>query len=252
MSHSLLLILIQISLFLLTLSSSFSYKEQKAHACSILSRDRLSKDYDYFNYVSSFVDPNAEENERTQSLLSVLLLSCFKNINKEQVKTVIKDGNENNVKSLSEEYKKVLGLEEWESVFSENDQKKIENQMMMYKNEILELRSLQKEESTSANGKGKQTKKEKKNENEERGGNDEVNNRVDDRNDYDITNSKKEFTILGYDISKISYKNKMLIGLSLLIFIFVAFAIFAKRAIDELPENKKKNKKKKNKNEKEE
>jgi len=222
------------------LCQNLQTKQLKMQACSVLSRDRLMKDKDYFLFVATFVDPNGDENERIQHLLSILMLSCYKNIHPKFAENLLVQSQDNSINSLSEENKALLNLEHWDSIYSSNDDKLIKSEMNKYQDALRDLRQVQ--QSLQKN--------EQDNQNQQQS-NDESNRNDEDNDDYEFArNRKPEMNILGYDISKLANETKMIIGGSLLILLFGAFIFYAKKAIGELPATKVKvSKKKKDKSE---
>ena len=222
------------------LCQNLQTKQLKMQACSVLSRDRLMKDKDYFLFVATFVDPNGDENERIQHLLSILMLSCYKNIHPKFAENLLVQAQDNSINSLSEENKALLNLEHWDSIYSSNDDKLIKSEMNKYQDALRDLRQVQ--QSLQKN--------EQDNQNQQQS-NDESNRNDEDNDDYEFArNRKPEMNILGYDISKLANETKMIIGGSLLILLFGAFIFYAKKAIGELPATKVKvSKKKKDKSE---
>lgn len=211
-------------------------KQIKMQACSVLSRDRLMKDKDYFLFVATFVDPNGDENERIQHLLSILMLSCYKNIHPKIAENLLVQAQENNINSLSEENKVLLNLEHWDSIYSSNDESLIKSEMNKYQDAIRDLRQVQ-----QSLQKDQQEKEDQQSNNDYSSRNDE-----EDNDNYEFArNRKPEMTILGYDISKLTNETKLIIGGSLLILLFGIFIFYAKKAIGELPATKVKVSKKK-------
>lgn len=222
----------------LVLGQSLQSKQLKMQACSVLSRDRLMKDKDYFLFVATFVDPNGNENERIQHLLSILMLSCFKNINNKIAENLIVQAQDNKINSLSEENKALVNLEQWDSIYSSNDENLIKNEMSKYQDVIRDLRQVQ-----------QSLQQQSQQDNQDSQYNQESNdytNRNEDSEDYEfMRNRKPEMNILGYDISKLTNETKLFIGGSLLILLFAVFIFYAKKAIGELPATKVKVSKKK-------
>ena len=230
------------SIIVLGKSLSFTEKQEKMRACSILARDRLFKDKDYFSYVSSFVDPNSEENDRIQHLLSILMLSCFKNLSHKDSGSIIIAAEDNKLNSMSNEYKAVLALEQWESIYSSNDESLIKEEMTKYHSVISELRqiqqAMQKENSKDSDFDTEEIRKS------------ELKNDNNDEDYYNQrTGGRPDMTIFGVDISKLPDNTKMIIGISLLVFLLGIFIFYAKKAIGELPATKLKVSKKKKKEE---
>lgn len=240
-----ILFIILISLCFIMISSksfSFAEKQEKMKACSILARDRLFKDKDYFSYVSSFVDPNSEENERIQHLLSILMLSCYKNLSHKDSESIIIAAEENKLNSLSDQYKTVLALEQWESIYSSNDESLIKEEMTKYHSVISELKQIQQAmQKDNSNDSDFDTEEIRKSE------------LKNDNNDDDYynqrTGGRPDMTIFGVDISKLPDNTKMFIGISLLVLLLGVFIFYAKKAIGELPASKMKISKKKKKEE---
>ena len=244
MDKSLFFILISLcSIIVFTKSVTSTEKQEKMRACSILARDRLFKDKDYFSYVSSFVDPNSEENDRIQHLLSILMLSCYKNLSNKDSESIIIAAEDNKLNSLSNEYKAVLALEHWESVYSSNDETLIKEEMTKYHSVITELKqiqqTMQKDNSKDSDFDTEEIRKS------------ELKNDNNNEDDYynQRTGGRPDMTIFGVDISKLPDNTKMIIGLSLLVLLLGVFIFYAKKAIGELPATKMKVSKKKKKEE---
>lgn len=211
-------------------------KQNKMQACSILARDRAMKDSEYVKFVASFVSPNSEE-EGFNSLMSILMISCYKNIKARAVEDVLSAFKTESVNSMSKEFIKVLDLEKWENVYSSNDETKVREEMVKYSDAIKEVQAVQSYLDPESNKRKTPEGMEEQQQQDD---------------EYSINSRrrpmKEDLSIFGIDISKLSESSKLILGLSLLILLGSVFIYFARKAIKELPGEKVK-KSKKNKKE---
>lgn len=212
-------------------------KQNKMHACSVLARDRAIKDSEYVKFVASFVSPNNEE-EGFNSLMSILMITCYKNIKPKAVEDVLNAAKAESVNSMSKEYIKVLDLEKWENIYSSNDESKVKEEMVKYSDAIRDVQAVQAHLDPESNKRRNQEPREDQQQDDE----------------YSVNSRrrpvKEDLSIFGIDISKLSESSKMILGLSLLILLGSVFIYFARKAIKELPGEKvRKSKKSKDKKE---
>lgn len=218
---------------------TFQDKQTKLNACSILSRDRISKDMEYVQLVSTFVNPNSDSNESIGQVMSLMLMSCYKNISPEKSKHVVDTNQQKPVNSMNYEYKELLELEKWEDIYISNDEKKIKEEMFKYQNIMTELRQIQ-----------QSLMKDKKpdNENNEET---EQNEDLGDTQDEDYTSSRRrpeqDLNIFGVEINKLPANTKLILGVSLIFILFGILAVLASKALKNLPQEKQKTTKKKKK-----
>lgn len=227
-------------------SSLIISKVNRAKACNILTRLRVTSDLEYIKYVSSFTDPDASEDENMQKFVPLLLITCMKEINDEYVEEIIDLKETSKINILSEENKQLLNVEKWENVLSANDQQKINEEIFKYSNEMKDLKQVQEYFD----------KDKKKSENNNNNNNYNINEKENDfHNDKDDSDSSQEFrnsnkneydlNIFGLDLKNINNNNKLFIGLSLLITLFSVLGVAIKKVIKSLPKSKQKSSNKK-------
>eukprot|EP00340_Litonotus_pictus_P001701 CAMPEP_0170515382 /NCGR_PEP_ID=MMETSP0209-20121228/1823_1 /TAXON_ID=665100 ORGANISM="Litonotus pictus, Strain P1" /NCGR_SAMPLE_ID=MMETSP0209 /ASSEMBLY_ACC=CAM_ASM_000301 /LENGTH=236 /DNA_ID=CAMNT_0010799841 /DNA_START=170 /DNA_END=880 /DNA_ORIENTATION=- len=225
---------------------SMENKQTKLNACSLLARERVTKDMEYVQLVASFVNPNSESNEAVGQVMSLMLMSCFKNLGIEKAKHIIDTAEQRSLNPLSQEFKDMVELDKWEDLYISNNNKLIQDEITKYSEVMRDLRHIQgvmmQEEKAK---KGKQGKEEEYDDDEY--SEEQTENRQEDDEYYGRSGSMRDqdLVLFGYEINKLSGTTKLALGLSLTLMLVIGFGIAVKKALSDLPVTKEKKSKKK-------
>ena len=197
-------------------------KKNKLIACLNLSKSRITKD-EFF--VDEFVDlmiirTGGEKKEKTDKLISMILLTCYERINESQVKPLASLSAEE-IDPFTDENKGLLQMERWKDLYEDPNKAEMLNKQLKSLSSALkdvqndEIQDLFKDDTLNQ-------------ENEE------------------DSNKITSYGLFGIDLKSISETTKNIIGFSFLALLFV-LAFFALKAIQKPEKIKiKKNKPKSN------
>lgn len=215
-------------------------KMLKLQACSVLSRERVTRDLEYVQLVASFVNPNSDENESISQVLSLMLMSCFKNIDYSKAELISEQKEQNLLNPMTLDNKALLELDKWEDIYLSNNEKLIQEEVYKYSDVMRDMKAAQ-SALLGENNKNNQSNQES---NQEKKAN---YNEDDEESEFYNTgklNNKPDLVLFGYEINKLAPNTKLILGVSLLVLIFVALFIAVKSALSELPTSKEKKSKK--------
>ena len=213
-----------------------SDKQIKMDACIKLVQAKLSKEMEYFKEISLIISRNGgnKEEEAFNHLFTLVLLSCYEQIGYFEAEEI--DNNVLKVDINTEQNKKLVDLNKWESLFKDNNQEKIQIEMAQLNEAYQDLQrgdinlDLLKKNRPNNNF-------EEGNEKDERMNNIYMRNREDNL----------DFTVFGFNFTKLSSKYRYIIGGCLILFVFLSIIYGLKWINDIRNEGKKLKKKKKNK-----
>ena len=106
-----------------------SDKQIKMDACIKLVQAKLSKEMEYFKEISLIISRNGgnKEEEAFNHLFTLVLVSCYEQIGYFEAEEI--DNNVLKVDINTEQNKKLVDLNKWESLFKDNNQEKIQIEM---------------------------------------------------------------------------------------------------------------------------
>ena len=213
-----------------------SDKQIKMDACIKLVQAKLSKEMEYFKEISLIISRNGgnKEEEAFNHLFTLVLLSCYEQIGYFEAEEI--DNNVLKVDINTEQNKKLVDLNKWESLFKDNNQEKIQIEMAQLNEAYQDLQrgdiNLDLLKKNRANNNFQEG-----HERDERMDNIYMRNREDNL----------DFTVFGFNFTKLSSKYRYIIGGCLILFVFLSIIYGLKWINDIRNEGKKLKKKKKNK-----
>ena len=213
-----------------------SDKQIKMDACIKLVQAKLSKEMEYFKEISLIISRNGgnKEEEAFNHLFTLVLLSCYEQVGYFEAEEI--DNNVLKVDINTEQNKKLVDLNKWESLFKDNNQEKIQIEMAQLNEAYQDLQrgdiNLDLLKKNRANNNFQEG-----HERDERMDNIYMRNREDNL----------DFTVFGFNFTKLSSKYRYIIGGCLILFVFLSIIYGLKWINDIRNEGKKLKKKKKNK-----
>lgn len=213
-----------------------SDKQIKMDACIKLVQAKLSKEMEYFKEISLIISRNGgnKEEEAFNHLFTLVLLSCYEQIGYFEAEEI--DNNVLKVDINTEQNKKLVDLNKWESLFKDNNQEKIQIEMAQLNEAYQDLQRGDINLDLLKKNRGNNNFQEG-HERDERMDNIYMRNREDNL----------DFTVFGFNFTKLSSKYRYIIGGCLILFVFLSIIYGLKWINDIRNEGKKLKKKKKNK-----
>ena len=213
-----------------------SDKQIKMDACIKLVQAKLTKEMEYFKEISLIISRNGEnkEEEAFNHLFTLVLLSCYEQIGYFEAEEI--DNNVLKVDINTEQNKKLVDLNKWESLFKDNNQEKIQIEMAQLNEAYQDLQRGDINLDLLKKNRGNNNFQEG-HERDERMDNIYMRNREDNL----------DFTIFGFNFTTLSSKYRYIIGGCLILFVFLSIIYGLKWINDIRNEGKKLKKKKKNK-----
>ena len=213
-----------------------SDKQIKIDACIKLVQAKLSKEMEYFKEISLIISRNGgnKEEEAFNHLFTLVLLSCYEQIGYFEAEEI--DNNVLKVDINTEQNKKLVDLNKWESLFKDNNQEKIQIEMAQLNEAYQDLQRGDINLDLLKKNRGNNNFQEG-HERDERMDNIYMRNREDNL----------DFTVFGFNFTKLSSKYRYIIGGCLILFVFLSIIYGLKWINDIRNEGKKLKKKKKNK-----
>ena len=213
-----------------------SDKQIKMDACIKLVQAKLSKEMEYFKEISLIISRNGgnKEEEAFNHLFTLVLLSCYEQIGYFEAEEI--DNNVLKVDINTEQNKKLVDLNKWESLFKDNNQEKIQIEMAQLNEAYQDLQRGDINLDLLKKNRGNNNFQEG-HERDERMDNIYMRNREDNL----------DFTIFGFNFTTLSSKYRYIIGGCLILFVFLSIIYGLKWINDIRNEGKKLKKKKKNK-----
>ena len=213
-----------------------SDKQIKMDACIKLVQAKLSKEMEYFKEISLIISRNGgnKEEEAFNHLFTLVLLSCYEQIGYFEAEEI--DNNVLKVDINTEQNKKLVDLNKWESLFKDNNQEKIQIEMAQLNEAYQYLQRGDINLDLLKKNRGNNNFQEG-HERDERMDNIYMRNREDNL----------DFTVFGFNFTKLSSKYRYIIGGCLILFVFLSIIYGLKWINDIRNEGKKLKKKKKNK-----
>ena len=213
-----------------------SDKQIKMDACIKLVQAKLSKEMEYFKEISLIISRNGgnKEEEAFNHLFTLVLLSCYEQIGYFEAEEI--DNNVLKVDINTEQNKKLVDLNKWESLFKDNNQEKIQIEMAQLNEAYQDLQRGDINLDLLKKNRGNNNFQEG-HERDERMDNIYMRNREDNL----------DLTVFGFNFSKLSSKYRYIIGGCLILFVFLSIIYGLKWINDIRNEGKKLKKKKKNK-----
>ena len=213
-----------------------SDKQIKMDACIKLVQAKLSKEMEYFKEISLIISRNGgnKEEEAFNHLFTLVLLSCYEQIGYFEAEEI--DNNVLKVDINTEQNKKLVDLNKWESLFKDNNQEKIQIEMAQLNEAYQDLQRGDINLDLLKKNRGNNNFQEG-HERDERMDNIYMRNREDNL----------DFTVFGFNFTKLSSKYRYIIGGCLILLVFLSVIYGLKWINDIRNEGKKLKKKKKNK-----
>lgn len=213
-----------------------SDKQIKMDACIKLVQAKLSKEMEYFKEISLIISRNGgnKEEEAFNHLFTLVLFSCYEQIGYFEAEEI--DNNVLKVDINTEQNKKLVDLNKWESLFKDNNQEKIQIEMAQLNEAYQDLQRGDINLDLLKKNRGNNNFQEG-HERDERMDNIYMRNREDNL----------DFTVFGFNFTKLSSKYRYIIGGCLILFVFLSIIYGLKWINDIRNEGKKLKKKKKNK-----
>ena len=213
-----------------------SDKQIKMDACIKLVQAKLSKEMEYFKEISLIISRNGgnKEEEAFNHLFTLVLFSCYEQIGYFEAEEI--DNNVLKVDINTEQNKKLVDLNKWESLFKDNNQEKIQIEMAQLNEAYQDLQRGDINLDLLKKNRGNNNFQEG-HERDERMDNIYMRNREDNL----------DFTIFGFNFTTLSSKYRYIIGGCLILFVFLSIIYGLKWINDIRNEGKKLKKKKKNK-----
>ena len=211
-------------------SMNLTDKQNRLKTCSNIVQNFASKTYDRIIQLAGFIDPTSESERSVKHAMSLFLMSCYKNLPLEN--------NEIENKLIDDSFFKYLEFDSWYDVYMSSQQEIIRDSIKQYE---LVLNDMSIAEKSLNKEKNKSDSNNKKNDDDEY--DDDYYNERNKNTEYDIppTPTKKEdLELFGINLTKLPESTKLIAGLSLLFSLLIGFAIVARKAINELPQNKQK------------
>ena len=233
---------ITLILFLLITINQIKTQEQKSDkqikmdACIKLVQAKLSKEMEYFKEISLIISRNGgnKEEEAFNHLFTLVLLSCYEQIGYFEAEEI--DNNVLKVDINTEQNKKLVDLNKWESLFKDNNQEKIQIEMAQLNEAYQDLQRGDINLDLLKKNRGNNNFQEG-HERDERMDNIYMRNREDNL----------DFTVFGFNFTTLSSKYRYIIGGCLILFVFLSIIYGLKWINDIRNEGKNLKKKKKNK-----
>ena len=213
-----------------------SDKQIKMDACIKLVQAKLSKEMEYFKEISLIISRNGgnKEEEAFNHLFTLVLLSCYEQIGYFEAEEI--DNNVLKVDINTEQNKKLVDLNKWESLFKDNNQEKIQIEMAQLNEAYQDLQRGDINLDLLKKNRGNNNFQEG-HERDERMDNIYMRNREDNL----------DFTVFGFNFTTLSSKYRYIIGGCLILFVFLSIIYGLKWINDIRNEGKNLKKKKKNK-----
>ena len=205
-------------------SMSLKDKQDRLKTCSNVVQNFASKNYDKIIELAGFIDPNSESDSSVKHAMSLFLMSCYKNL---PIENNLLEG-----KSIDESFNKYLEFDSWYDVYMSSQKEIIRDSIKQYELVLNDMSTAEKSLSKEKN----------KNNKEPDDNYDDNYDKLDENNDFDIPTPtrKEDLELFGINLTKLPESTKLIAGLSLLFSLLVGFAIVARKAINELPQNKQK------------
>lgn len=226
-------------------------KVLKLQACSAISRERASRDVEHIQLIGSFVNPNSnlEDSSTVEHVLSLMLMSCFKKVSLDKVNQILEQAKQRLINPMTKENQDLVELDKWEDLYISNNNKLVQDELMKYKDIMQDMREAQMSLMNEVKKKKKQDSNHLNEDNDNDNDNNAFNKNDDDNEDEAFINRRQnvrdqDLVLFGYEINKLSGQTKLILGLSLLIFLTLIFGIAVRKALKELPVTKEKKSKK--------
>lgn len=220
---------------------SMENKQIKLQACSALARERATSDMEYVSLIASFVNPNSEDNESISQVMSLMIMSCFKNASVEKSKLLLQQIEAKTLNSQTKENQNLVELDKWQEVYIANNNKVVQDELTKYAEvmrDMKETQTVMMREYKKQQGKGKDSTEDNDNDDMV---DDDVKRDSDNDEFYNNNNRVKEDLVLfGYELNKLNYSTKLVLGLSLLFVLVLALSIALRKALKDLPVTKQK------------
>lgn len=209
-------------------------RRARMNACTYLAKQRVYQDMSYVSNIASFINPDGSQEENFNQLLSMGILSCYKNISQDEANDIgIKVSLDNDVKLdidiMSNKYKNMLNLEKWEEVYRSNDENTLKAELMAHSAALNDLRKMKEIENF-------------RNENSKR---DEEDLSTQGENYFNSRDVHHDLSLFGYRIEDLPWEIKAVFGICFLVAVTAAIIIGLKKASVE-PKKKKDRSNKKN------
>lgn len=205
-----------------TMCEEKSDKQTKADACVKIIRSRIMQDREYFQELYKLFSKSEEAKDQgLQRLYSYSLFNCFDQIGYFDAEEI---DSSKNVNALTDENKKLIDWEKWEKLERENNVELLEQELRLLSSTIEVFRSGEIDLSYLQNSVGPR---------EQQYDNDNMNEYYNQNPNNDVNygfNSREkkiDFSIFGFNFTKLDsfYKNIIGIGLIILVFLFVIIGL---------------------------
>ena len=236
MKKIILILSLLITFNLIKTQDQKSDKQIKMDACIKIVQKKMTKEMEYFKEISLIISRNGgnKEEEAFNHLFTLVLFSCYEQIGYFEAEEI--DNNVLKVDINTEQNKKLVDLNKWESLFKENNQERIQIEMAQLNEAYQDLQRGDINLDLLKKNRGNNNFQEG-HERDERMDNIYMRNREDNL----------DFTVFGFNFTKLSSKYRYIIGGCLILFVFLSIIYGLKWINDIRNEGKKLKKKKKNK-----
>ena len=236
MKKIILILSLLITFNLIKTQDQKSDKQIKMDACIKIVQKKMTKEMEYFKEISLIISRNGgnKEEEAFNHLFTLVLLSCYEQIGYFEAEEI--DNNVLKVDINTEQNKKLVDLNKWESLFKDNNQEKIQIEMAQLNEAYQDLQRGDINLDLLKKNRGNNNFQEG-HERDERMDNIYMRNREDNL----------DFTVFGFNFTTLSSKYRYIIGGCLILFVFLSIIYGLKWINDIRNEGKKLKKKKKNK-----
>ena len=202
---------------------SMENKQIKLQACSALARERATSDMEYVSLIASFVNPNSEDNESISQVMSLMIMSCFKNASVDKSKLLLQQIEAKTLNSQTKENQNLVELDKWQEVYIANNNKIVQDELTKYAEvmrDMKETQSVMMREYKKQQGKGKDSTEDTDNDDMV---DDDVKRESDDEFYNNNNRVKEDLVLFGYELNKLNYSTKLILGLSLLFVLVLHF-----------------------------
>ena len=202
-----------------------SDKQTKADACIKIFQSRIAQDRSYYTELLEFYSKGATHEEAENKLFTPAFLSCYQAIGYFEAEEI---DSSPKIDALSQENKDLLSLEKWENLYKTGNAEQIEYEMSQLSEAFEDIK------------KGEIHLGRAQQHSQQRGDN-------NDDEFYMRSEKKVDFSLFGFNFTKMEEKYKYTLGIFLIALVF-AFVIGGLKWIDSIHNEGKNKKKKKKKN----
>lgn len=232
-----LLVIMSLCLNYIITQSSDNERIARMNACTHLAKHRVYQDMNYISSIASFINPDGSQEENFNQLLSMGILSCYKNISQEEAddlgaKVLLDNQVKFDLDIMNDKYKSMLNFERWEEVYRSNDENLLKSELMSHSGALNDLRKMKEIENHQKD-------------NSKLIDDDDFSTEGENYYNYNGRDLQQDLSLFGYKIQDLPWEIKAVFGICFLIGVVTAIFIGLKKAAVE--PKKKKDRSKKNK-----